>query len=96
MFFTTESAKGPGGNFRAIAKVPVPADGRVSVTIDSTGYSAEGYDLIVFGPGGPEIGLPLVISNFTVTAPSAAGTPSAPPRTGGGGEASFIRRLGDG
>ncbi len=28
--------------------------------------------------------------------PPAQGTPSAPPRTGGGGEASFIRRLGDG
>ncbi len=28
--------------------------------------------------------------------PPAQGSPSAPPRTGGGGEASFIRRLGDG
>lgn len=93
-FFTTESAKGPGGNFRTIAKVPVPADGRVSVTIDSTGYSAESYDLIVFGPGGPEIGLPLVIGSFMVTAPGTAGTPSAPLRTGG--EANYVRRLGDG
>jgi hypothetical protein len=94
-FFTTESAKGPGGNFRAVATMPVPADGRVSVTIDSTGYGAESYDLIVFGPGGPAIGFPLVRGTFTVTAPGTASAPSAP-RTGGGGEAAFIRRLGDG
>lgn len=31
-----------------------------------------------------------------VTAPPTASAPSAPPRTGGGGEAAFIRRLGDG
>jgi len=30
------------------------------------------------------------------SAPSAPNVPSAPPRTGGGGEASFVRRLGDG
>ncbi|MDQ2784789.1 MAG: hypothetical protein M3Y58_07290, partial [Chloroflexota bacterium] len=29
-------------------------------------------------------------------APTAAPVPSAPPRTGGGGESAFIRRLGDG
>lgn len=95
-FFTTESAKGPAGNFRAVATVPVAADGRASATVDSTGYGAGDYDLIVFGPGGPEIGFPLVRGTFTVAAPGPAGSPSAPPRTGGGEEASFIRRLGDG
>lgn len=31
-----------------------------------------------------------------VSSPSTSSQPSAPPRTGGGGEASFVRRLGDG
>lgn len=78
--FTTESAKGPAGNFRQIARVVVPSDGRIAVTIDSTGYSAEGYDLILFGPGGPEIGLPQAIAQFIVT---AVGMPNLP-NTGGG------------
>jgi hypothetical protein len=79
--FTTESAKGPAGNFRQVATLTVPADGRVSIPIDTTGYTPEGYDLIVFGPGGPQIGLPLVIAQFMVTAPAAPGLPN----TGGGG-----------
>lgn len=37
-----------------------------------------------------------IVAPFFAAAPSAPSTPSAPPRTGGGGEASFIRRLGDG
>jgi len=82
--FTTESAKGPAGHFREIARLAVPADGRVTVTIDSTGYDPDGYDLIAFGPGGPAIGLPLVVAQFTVTAPGMPGLPS----TGGGGMAS--------
>jgi len=82
--FTTESAKGPAGHFREIARLAVPADGRVTVTIDSTGYDPDGYDLIAFGPGGPAIGLPLVVAQFTVTAPGMPGLPS----TGSGGMAS--------
>jgi hypothetical protein len=35
-------------------------------------------------------------ARFLASPPPAQGPPSAPPRTGGGGEASFIRRLGDG
>lgn len=80
VLFTTESAKGPQGNFRQIARVVVPADGRITVTIDSTGYSAEPHDLILFGPGGPEIGLPQAVAQFTV---ATAGMPNLP-NTGGG------------
>jgi len=35
-------------------------------------------------------------ARFLASPPPAQGPPSAPPRTGGGAEASFIRRLGDG
>lgn len=79
--FTTESAKGPAGRFREIARLTVPADGRVAVDIDSAGYTPEGYDLLVFGPGGPAIGLPLVVAKFTVSAPAMPGLPN----TGRGG-----------
>lgn len=87
--FTTESAKGPRGNFRQVATVQVPADGRVSFSVDTTGYNAESYDVIVYGPGGPQIGLPLVVASFTLTAPVATGgrtaqVPSQMPSTGGG------------
>ncbi len=64
--FTTESAKGPAGNFRPLGTFTVPADGRVAFPIDTTGYDPQGYDLIVFGPGGPRLGLPLAIAQFTV------------------------------
>jgi len=64
----------------------------VAFPIDTTGYSPEGYDLIVFGPGGPAIGLPLVIARFTVTA--SAAMPGLP-NTGGGGLASGADRRGD-
>ena len=80
--FTTESAKGPAGNFRPLGTFTVPADGRVAFPIDTTGYDPQGYDLIVFGPGGPAIGLPLVIAQFTVAAPG--GMPGLP-NTGSGG-----------
>jgi len=79
--FTTESDKGPAGHFRQVTTLPVPADGRIVFPIDTTGYDADGYDLIVFGPGGPQIGLPLVLGHFTVTAPS---TMPGLPNTGGG------------
>ncbi len=85
--FTTESAKGPQGHFREIARLTVPADGRVAVAIDSAGYDPDGYDLILFGPGGPAIGLPLVIAQFTVTAAAMPGLPN----TGGGYAATAIR-----
>jgi acyl-CoA thioesterase I len=65
--FTTESAKGPKGHFRAVGKVLVPADGRVRFSFVTTGYHPESYDLIVFGPGGPQLGLPLVVIPFMVT-----------------------------
>ena len=84
--FTTESAKGPRGNFRQVAHLPVPADGRVNFTFDTTGYNAESYDVIVYGAGGKGIGLPLVVTHFMVTA-AGAGTAQVPaqmPRTGGG------------
>ncbi len=81
--FTTESALGPQGHFRQVAALTVPADGRVTFPIDTTGYTPEGHDLIVFGPGGPQIGLPLVIAQFMVTAPAVPGLPN----TGGGGAA---------
>ena len=81
--FTTESAKGPQGNFRQVATLTVPADGRVTFPIDTTGYTPEAYDVILFGPGGPQIGLPLVVAQFTVTAPNTPGLPN----TGGGGAA---------
>ncbi len=77
--FTTESALGPQGHFRALGTVTVPADGRVIFPIDTTGYDPQGYDLIVFGPGGPTIGLPLVIAQFMVTgagAPAPADDPA--------------------
>lgn len=96
--FTTESALGPRGHFRQVAKIQVPADGRVSFSVDTTGYSAESFDVIVFGPGGPQIGLPLVIAQFMVTAaggsagvaPTGAGAAQVPaqmPSTGGGADA---------
>jgi len=86
--FTTESALGPRGHFRQVAKIQVPADGRVSFSFDTTGYSAESFDLIVYGPGGPQIGLPLVITPFMVTAAGGsagvAQVPAQMPSTGGG------------
>ena len=68
--FTTESAKGPQGHIRAVGKVLVPADGRVQFRFTTTGYHPESYDLIVFGPGGPQLGLPLIAvpHAFMVTA----------------------------
>lgn len=94
--FTTESAKGPRGTLHQVAKLQVPADGRVGFTIDTTGYNAESYDVTVFGPGGPQIGLPLVVTHFMVTA-AGAGTAQAPaqmPRTGGGGATTGLTLLG--
>jgi hypothetical protein len=88
--FTTESAKGPRGNFRQVATAQVPADGRVSFGFSTAGYSAESYDVIVYGPGGPQIGLPLAIASFMVTA-AGAGTAQVPaqmPSTGGGASSS--------
>lgn len=81
--FTTESALGPRGHFRQVAKFQVPADGRVSFSFDTTGYGADSFDVIIL----PQIGLPLVIAHFLVTAPApAAGSmPSQMPSTGGGG-----------
>jgi hypothetical protein len=91
--FTTESAKGPRGNFRQVATAQVPADGRVSFGFATPGYSAESYDVIVYGPGGPQIGLPLVVTSFTLTAPAVTGggtaqVPAQMPSTGGGAGAS--------
>jgi acyl-CoA thioesterase I len=65
--FATESALGPKGHFRAVGKVLVPADGRVRFSFVTTGYHPESYDLIVFGPGRPQLGLPLVVIPFMVT-----------------------------
>ena len=79
--FTTESALGPAGHFRQVAQAQVPAAGRVTFPIDTTGYDPQGYDLVIFGPGGPAIGLPLAIAQFAVTAP---GTMPGLPNTGGG------------
>ncbi len=90
--FTTESALGPQGHFRQVAQLTVPADGRVTFPIDTTGYNAEGHDLVIFGPGGPAIGLPLVIAQFVVTAPGAM---PGLPNTGGGGLAAGADRRGD-
>jgi hypothetical protein len=59
--FTTASAKGPQGHFRALGKRLVPADGRVQFRFTTTGYAPQSYDLIVFGPGGPQLGLPLIV-----------------------------------
>jgi hypothetical protein len=59
--FTTESAKGPQGHFRALGKLLVPADGRVQFRFTTTGYAPESDDLLVYGPGGPQIGLPLIV-----------------------------------
>lgn len=80
--FTTESAKGPTGHFRQVAAFQIPADGRVSFSFDTPGYTAQSYDVIIFGPGGPQIGFPLVVASFMVTAP---GTTPGLPNTGGGG-----------
>jgi len=66
--FTTESALGPRGHFRAVGPVLVSADGRIRFSFITTGYHSESYDLLVFGPGGPKIGLPLVVIPFMVTA----------------------------
>jgi hypothetical protein len=68
--FTTESAKGPQGHFRALGGLLVPADGRVHFRFTTTGYQPESYDLLVYGPGGPQIGLPLIVvpHAFMVTA----------------------------
>ncbi len=81
-FFTIESARVPGGNLREVARLQVPADGRVSFTFDSTGYSPEMHDLVAF-TGGIVIGFPLVRPTFTVTAASTPGLPN----TGDGGQA---------
>ncbi len=79
--FTTESALGPQGHFRPVAALTVPPDGRAAFPIDTTGYDPAGYDLIVFGPGGPAIGLPLVIAQFKVTAPGAPAPAADDPAT---------------
>lgn len=95
--FTTESALRPRGHFRQVAKVRVPADGRVSFSFDTPGYSAESLDLIVFGPGGPQIGIPLVIAHFMIAAGGAgtAQVPSQMPRRGGGaGDSNGVALLG--
>ncbi len=89
--FTTESALGPRGHFRPLGTVTVPADGRVIFPIDTTGYDPQSYDLIVFGPGGPRLGLPLAIAQFMVTA--SAAMPGLP-NTGGGGMAAGADRRG--
>ena len=59
--FTTESAKGPQGHLRAVGTLRIPAGGRVQFRFTTTGYHPESYDLIVYGPGGPQIGLPLIV-----------------------------------
>ncbi len=63
-----------------LGRVQVGADGRFTVTIDSTGYRPEQYDLVGFtdAPGPP------LIVRFTVTPGNAPGLPN----TGGGGGAS--------
>lgn len=66
--FTTESAKEPTGQFRVVGKVHVSVDGQIRFSFMTTGYHPESYDLIVFGPGGPQLGLPLAIVSFMVTA----------------------------
>ncbi len=47
-------------------------------------------------PGGTAVSCAAASSVPSAPAPSAPSVPPAPPRTGGGGEAAFIRRLGDG
>ncbi len=47
-------------------------------------------------PRTPAQVMQIVAPFFAAGAPSAPSVPSAPPQTGGGGEAAFIRRLGDG
>ena len=62
-----------------LGRIQVGADGHFSVTIDSTGYRSEQYDLVGFtdAPGPP------LIVRFTVTPGNAPGLPN----TGGGGGA---------
>ena len=88
-FYTVESAKGPSGSPREVARVQIPADGRVGFSFDSTGYSPEGYDLVAH-TGGIIIGFPLVRPTFTVTAASAPGLPN----TGAGGRAGSAASVG--
>jgi len=78
-FFTTETAKGPAGGILEVARVRVPADGRVAFGFDSTGYSVEEHDLVAFTDG-IVLGFPLVRPTFVVTAAAMPGLPS----TGGG------------
>ena len=62
-----------------LGTVQVGVEGRFTVTIDSTGYRPEQYDLVALtGAPGPPL-----VARFTVTAGSAPGLPN----TGGGGGA---------
>ena len=78
-FFAVESAQGATGTLRELARIRIPADGRVAFAFDSTGYSPGQYDLVAFTDG-LVIGFPLVRPTFKVT---ASGTPGLP-NTGGG------------
>ena len=74
---TATGAQTPPARQVDLGTLRVGADGRFTVTIDSTGYPPEGYDLAVFtGMPGPP-----TIARFTVTAGAAPGLPN----TGGGG-----------
>ena len=88
-FYTVESAKGPSGSPREVARVQIPADGQVSFSFDSTGYSAEQYDLTAH-PNEIIIGFPLVRPTFTVT---AGGAPGLPNTGGGAGQAAGARPI---
>lgn len=74
---TATGAQTPPERQVNLGTTQVGADGRFTVSIDSTGYAPEQYDLAVFtGTPGPP-----VIARFTVTAGSMPGLPN----TGGGG-----------
>src|SRR6185437_6825022 len=63
-----------------LGQVTVSADGRFTVTIDSTGYEARDYAFHVVSQQSVPPTMPLAIVKFTVTAGAAPGLPN----TGGG------------
>jgi len=78
--------------FYAVLKQKGIIDGTSGKEINYPGAGAIDPTGVIYRmPGGS-----VVSCTAAPSAPSAPNVPSAPPRTGGGGEASFVRRLGDG
>lgn len=81
---TVPSATGPqtpDERVKLIGPITAGGDGSVSIEIDSTGFPAEQYDLVLFYQG-ETVGFPIVRPPvYTITAPGA-------PNTGDGGAAS--------